>query len=304
MARAQPTIGDYLLLALLAAIFGGSFVLISQASASIPVLSLVAGRLMLALIIFLILMRFVGQTLPAFGRIWISITASAIFGNALPFYLITLGQQKVDAGLAAILISVMPLMTVFLAHFFTADEKINRYKLIGFGLGVIGIVVLIGADKLLSFGTQSTYQFAILAAALCYAINTVIVKSMAKLPRYGTIGAVLLMSVIVILPFALIIERPWQLTFTTHSVVALITLGVVATAFGNFLRFEIAKRQGATFLAQNNYLMPMFGVFWAWLILSQQVPANAIFALVLILVGVAITRMGNKSVQLHKAVRS
>ncbi|MCF6322095.1 MAG: DMT family transporter, partial [Rhizobiaceae bacterium] len=85
-------------------------------------------------------------------------------------------------------------------------------------------------------------------------------------------------------------DMPWQLQITTGSLAALITLGLIATALGNYLRFEIVDRQGATFLAQNNYMMPLFGIFWAWVILSEQPPANALFALLLILLGVAIVR--------------
>ncbi len=294
MDGARPKLSDYGLLTLIAVIFGGSFVLINLALVSIPAATIVAGRLGMAVIIFLAVMWAVGQSLPRSPRIWFNVTASAIFGNALPFFLITWGQKSVDAGLAAILFAVMPLMTIFLAHFFTVDEKLNRYKLLGFLFGLGGVVVLIGFDNLSAIGNQALGQFAILAGALCYAINVIILKSLAGLPRYGTLAAVLLVSFLLTLPLALLYDMPWQLQFTSSSLVALIILGIIATAFGNYLRFEIVDRQGATFLAQNNYMMPLFGVFWAWVILSEQPPLNALFAMVLILAGVAIARFGNK----------
>ena len=67
--------------------------------------------------------------------------AAALFGNSLPFALITWGQVSVDAGLTAILMAIMPLITVLLAHVTTTDEKMNRYKLVGVGCGLIGVVV-------------------------------------------------------------------------------------------------------------------------------------------------------------------
>jgi len=301
--KSAPSFADYGLLILLAAIFGGSFVLISQALVSIPVISVVAGRLVLATVILLVMMRIVGQSLPSSTKTWMLVGASAVAGNALPFFLITWGQESVDAGLAAILIAIMPLMTVFMAHLFTADEKLNRFKLIGILLGLAGIVVLIGFDKLVSFGDQAVRQFALLFAALCYAINALIVKSMSQLPRYSAIAAVLLVSTVLVVPFALVLDRPWQLQVSFGSVIAVVVLGIVATAIGNLLRFEIADRQGATFLAQNNYLMPIFGVFWAWMILAQQPPANALFALGLILSGVAIARMGSGASRVSKPAR-
>jgi len=133
-----------------------------------------------------------------------------------------------------------------------------------------------------------------LGGALCYAINVIILKSIAGLPRYGTLAAMLLISFFLTLPVALVLDMPWQLQFTNRSLIALIILGIVATAFGNYLRFEIVDRQGATFLAQNNYMMPLFGVFWAWLILAEQPPVNTLIALGLILSGVALARRGAK----------
>ena len=84
--------------------------------------------------------RLAGQSLPRDGRIWGLIAASALFGNALPFTLITWGEETIDSGLAAILMAVMPLSTVLLAHVFTRDEPLTLRKSVGVLLGFIGLI--------------------------------------------------------------------------------------------------------------------------------------------------------------------
>ena len=103
MEKSKPRFMDYFLLVTLAAIFGNSFMLVGVIVDEIPSVTLVTLRLTIAALIFLVAMIFVKQKLPAMGRIWIVITGVAVFGNVAPFFLISWGQEKVDAGLAAII---------------------------------------------------------------------------------------------------------------------------------------------------------------------------------------------------------
>ena len=64
-----------------------------------------------------------------------------------------------DAGLTAILMAVMPLNTLVMAHFMTNDEKLNVFKVIGFCLGLLGVAVLIGFDKLATLGDETIRQY-------------------------------------------------------------------------------------------------------------------------------------------------
>lgn len=79
----------------------------------------------------------------------------ALIGNAIPFFLISFGETQVDAGLAAILMSTVPLTTVVLAHFFTHDEKLSTGKVVGVILGTIGVIVLVGPETLSGLGASS-----------------------------------------------------------------------------------------------------------------------------------------------------
>jgi len=289
------TRADYALLVMLAAIFGASFILTNISVRELPPATIVASRVGIAALILYTAARLAGQNLPGFGPIWWPITLTALTGTALPFFLITWGQQRVDAGLAAILMATMPLITLVLAHFFTSDEKLNVFKVIGFCLGLAGVAVLIGVDKLANLGDETIRQYALMGAAVCYAVNALLTKQLVGQPRRATAAALMIVGFVMIVPFSLLLEAPWQLRPSSNALAAVLVLAIVPTALGTLMIFAIVKRQGAAFLSQINFLVPVFGVLWAVLLLSERLPANAIAALALILAGVAIARIRFKT---------
>ncbi len=177
LIRHSPGWVDYLLLVSLALVFGLSFTLTRIAVHEIPPLTIAAGRLLLAFLMFYPLMRLYGQRMPPWGSVWLVVFAAGFFGNALPFTMISWGQIKVEAGLTAIFMAVMPLATILLAHALTEDEKLTRWKLVGVMFGLAGVIVLMGASVLNSLGDDLLRQGAILASAVSYAVNALITRS-------------------------------------------------------------------------------------------------------------------------------
>lgn len=285
---------DYALLLALALIWGSSFLFIKLGVETIPPATLTAFRLGVAAAVMVVIARLAGQSLPHDKRIWALIAASALFGNALPFTLITWGEETIDSGLAAILMAVMPLSTVLLAHVFTRDEPLTLRKSVGVLLGFIGLVILIGPDKLLHLGDDTVRQLAVAAAAFCYGINALVTKHLLDLPRRALVGGVLLASTIMIVPVSLFIESPWHMQPSTVSIAAVILLGIVHTAVTTLMMFALIRRQGASFFSQLNFLVPPFGVLWGAVILAERPPANAYVALGTILLGIACAREQRK----------
>lgn len=291
-AGKTPGFADYGLLFLLASIFGAAFMLITVAGEVFPPATIVALRLGLASGLFVIAMIWAGQRLPSFGSIWVFIALSAILGNGLPFFLVAWGQQEVGAGLAAILTSSTPIMALIVGQVFTEDEKFTLPKFTGVLLGFAGVIVLIGPGNLVSVGDDQLRQYALLFAALCYALNAFVLKKLARLPRLATIAAVMMTSFLIMLPFSLAFDSPLQLEPAFWPIAALVTLGLLSTGAGNLLRFEIVHRQGALFLTQLSYLIPPFGLFWAWLFLGEIPSLKIWIALMLILSGIFVVRWG------------
>ena len=290
MSTGHPGIRDYALLLLLSAIWGSSFLFIKIAVDTVPAVTVTAVRITTGAAILFAAARMAGQKLPSGARVWTAIAAAALFGNALPFSLISWGEEHIDSGLAAILMAVMPLTTVLLAHMFTADEKLSARKVVGVILGFSGLVVLMGPEKLAQLGDETVRQLAVAGAAVCYGINAIITKRLMHLPRRALAAALMMVATAMIVPASLIIDRPWTLQPSMTAWSTMFVLGVFHTAIATLLMFAVIRKQGASFFSQINFLIPIFGVLYGALILAERPSANAYLALALILLGIAVVR--------------
>ncbi len=287
-----PSTYDYACLLLLGLMWGGAFMFTALAVESVPPATTVAGRLVIAAVLLAAIAAALGRQWPRGWRAWALITLSGIVGNALPFTLISWGQEEVPSGPAAILMGIMPLATLVLAHIFTADEKLNRYKIAGVFMGLIGLVVLVGPTKLFGLGENVVRELVIASAAISYGVNTLLTKALMGHDRIGLGAGVMLTSALVMVPVAFILDNPMALTPTVTSASSVLVLGIVQTALAALLMFHVVKRNGATFFSQINYLVPPIGLMYGAVFLSEEVTLNALMALVLIVSGIAIARRG------------
>ena len=295
---ARPNLLDYGLLIGLAAIWGAAFMLVEIGVSSIASWSLTTIRLSIAAVFMVGWAVLKQEALPRNRAFWQLAFFTAVFGNVLPFMLITWGQERIDSGIAAICMATMPLMTLVLAHLSLADDRFARPKFVGVSCGLVGLIILVGPEKLSALGSDTMRLLAVVAAAVCYATNAVLTRKLLRNePRYALAAAVMVLAVVIILPFALWIDRPWHLfgygdgvAPTPQSLAAVVVLGIVQTSIAQIMLFRLIARQGASFFSQVNYFVPVFGVFWGWLVLSEQLPAQALIALAVILSGLAIVR--------------
>ncbi len=284
---------DYGLLILLGAIWGSAFILIKAAVASVPAFNMTLMRLIITVAMMIGLMQWLGDRLPPRGPIWVTVTVSAFFGNALPFLLIAWAEERIEGGVAAILMAPMPLITLLIAHTATRDEKLDRYKLAGIATGVVGVVVLIGVDKLTRLGEDTVRQLAVLGAGCCYAINVVANRGLTGGSVVGNVTAVMIVTLAMLSPIAVL--AGWHFVPTASSLAAIGTLALFSTCIGTLLLVEIIKRQGASFSGQVNFLVPVFSLVWGALLLGERPTLRAMAGLALILAGVAIARRGGWS---------
>ena len=278
----------------LVAIWGSAFMFTRIALESFPPATLVALRLCIGAIVLLAALPLIkGNHLKISRKLLGFFIAMAIIGNSTPFFLISWGQQHVSSGLAGILMAIMPLATLFMAHFFLPNEPLTRRRLAGFALGFAGVVILMGPDALLEIRTAGTTllaQLAILAGALCYAAGTIIARLRPESDDLLTATAVLIIASLLMLPASLAIETPWIKPVTTQAALALLFLGLLATAVATFVYFRLLRMAGATFLSQINYLIPLWALAAGAIFLDETVHWNSLVALVLILGGVALAQ--------------
>lgn len=282
---------DYLLLLLLAAAWGSSFFLIKIAVAAIPPMTVAAGRIAIGAAVLLALLRARGAGLPRRPRAWLKLTAMGAIGIVGPFALIGWGETRIDSGLAAILIALVPFATILLAHLFVPEEPLSAGKLAGLALGFLGVVLLIGPSALRGLGGDLLGQLAIVAAALGYAVTAIVARRPPHLAPEVAAAGMLAAATVIAVPAAALIDRPWTLAPGAVPLAAVGVLGLVSTAGGYILFFRIIARAGAGFASFNNYLVPLMGVFWGAVLLDERIEPRALLTLALILAGVAAPRL-------------
>lgn len=283
---------DFVLLGALAAMWGGSFMLIKLAIDEVPPASIALIRLALASLILFVVAKAYGEKITIRFNAVVYIFLTGLFGNAIPFTLIAWGEKTVDASLASVLMGIMPIATLILAHFLTDDERLTARKLVGVFVGFAGLVVLVGPAVLFRLGDDGIRQLAILAAALSYAVNAVLTKKLLGLPHRAAAAWVLFAGALVMAPVAYTADYPLAATPGSLAITAVCLLGIFPTAIATLAMFEVLHRQGAFFFGQVNFLVPISGVIWAALVLNEQPGLAAYLALAFILTGIGIARGG------------
>jgi drug/metabolite transporter (DMT)-like permease len=292
--RVRHTAYEWTLLFLLVVMWGTSFLFTKIAVASVPPATLVALRLSIAAIVLTVIAYVAGLRLPPPGAIWFRFFSLGFVGNAVPFFLISWGQERIDSGLAGILMAIMPLATLVLAHFWVHGEHMTRRKLAGFALGFVGIVVLTGPEALVQLGGTATdiaRQLAVLGGALCYAVNAIMARRLPAMHVLVVSAGVTLMASALMVPVAVIVDVPWRLSPSALSAAAAVWLGLVSTATATIVYFRIIISAGPTFLSLINYLIPVVALVAGVVILGEQPPLSSVTALVIILSGVAMSQL-------------
>jgi len=284
------TVRNWSLLFALVAMWGSAYMFMKIGLASVAPATLVAGRLVLGALVLYTVMRWRGLALPAPGPRWLPLVALAILGNCLPFFLIAWGQQFIDSALAGILISIMPLATMVLAHFFVAGERVTGARAAGFVVGFSGVVVLMGPAALTGLGAQALAQAAVLGGALCYAGNSVLARRTVAGDFLVASTAVLIVASVLMVPIALWVDHPWTSAPSAASLAAIVWLGLGPTALATILYFRLIAAAGPTFMAIVNYLSPIVALLAGIALMGEHPGTAAVAGLLLILLGIAVSR--------------
>jgi len=190
------------------------------------------------------------------------------------------------------------LATMILAHYFVSGERLNRFKILGFLLGITGVVIVLWPSLLDAHSSLLSALF-ILLATFSYAINAILVK---RLPSYNpvvTAAGVMIISSLVIVPFWLWQDVPWQQSYSLNASLSMLWLGVGPTALATILLFAVISTAGPTFLSYINYVIPIVAYFTGALLLGEAIEWRTLAAMLLIILGIALTR---KRVAAKKAV--
>lgn len=276
---------DWALLAVLSIVWGGSFLFIGVAVRELPPLTIVAVRVVTAALALLVTLRLVRVALPRTRQAWAAFLGMSILNNVIPFTLIVWGQSHIASGLASILNATTPLFTVIVAHYLTVDERLTGQKFAGVIVGFVGVAVMIGAAAFVSLDTSILAQLAILGAALSYGFSGVFGRRFKTMgiPPLATAAGQVTVSSALLLPAALLIDRPWTLAMPgTATIVSLVALGLVSTAFAYLIFFRLLARAGATNVGLVTFLIPVSAILLGVFILGETLAIRHVAGMALI----------------------
>jgi len=285
-----PTLQNWLSVLALGLIWGGTFMVVSIALRGYGPLTVACARTTLGAIALLSLMRIMNRPLPTFDARMIKyLTVIGILNTAVPFALLSWGQQYVASAFAGISMAALPLFVLPLAHIFT-DEKLSTRNMIGVGLGFTGAVVLIGPSVLkIGTGMAPLGQIACIMATVSYAISSIMTRRCPPIDSITMAALLLLVGAMALIPAMLIFEGVPHIADRTATV-AIIFLGFVPTAFAALLRVITIRSAGAVFMTLVNYQVPVWSMIFGAFVLSEVLPLRFFAALALILIGLMISQ--------------
>ena len=296
-SRPKPL--DWGLLALLGLVWGGSFLGVELSLHSLSPLWVAAGRISLAALLLVGATLLIGGGLPPLRsptgrRVWLHCAGMGLFTNAIPFSLLSWGQQVVSSSFAGITMAVVPLFVLPLSHLFVPGERLSRARLTGFLIGFIGVVLLIGGD---GFGTGGAVagiamlpaQIACVAATCCYACGAIITRLCPPVDTMGFAAGGLLCGSLFILPLATLVDGiPADVSATSWA--GVLFLALLPTGLATLILTFVIRRAGPPFLSLVNYQVPVWAVLIGVTVLGEPLPGHFLAALATILIGLAISQ--------------
>lgn len=278
---------------ILAAIWGSSFLLIKIAVDDFGPLLLVSIRLVLASLMLLAFLRLTGRSLPRSRRELGLLMFVGVINTALPFTLITWGEQDIDSGLATVLNATTPLFTLVFAHFVLSDERITPQKVLGLAVGFAGVVVLTSRDVDSSSPNPLSGQLAVLGAAACYGISMVTIRRyLRKMDPFVIAGGSLTFGAIAITVVSLVAASlPARSDLTTEGVIAVLILALANTGIAYFLYYYLIAEWGATQTSLVTYALPPLGLTLGAVLLDETVDWRIALGAALILGGILVVNL-------------
>ncbi|MER9487002.1 EamA family transporter [Mesorhizobium sp. M0563] len=287
MSMKTDTRIELVLLVVLAVLWGASYSFIKIGVATIPPVTLIAARTLIAGGILLALIRWRGLTLPGDATSWRRFAFQACLNSVVPFTLIAWAERSLDAGLATILNATSPIFTFLLTALITPHEPSTMRKLFGVAAGIAGICLVVGAPALGGLGQQLLPQLAVIAATICYAGAAVFGRGFRGLDPMVPAAGSMLCGAAMLIPLSLAFDQPWTLAPSTASILALLGLSVFSTALAFCIYFRLLHTLGSVGTTSQAYLRVPIGVAIGAVFLGESLGPSAWWGMALVVVGVA-----------------
>jgi drug/metabolite transporter (DMT)-like permease len=284
---------SWLDMALLASLWGASFLSIKLALAELPVLTLVAQRVFWAALVLWAYVLWRGFELPRGPRIWAAFAVMGLLNNAIPFGLMAWGQQFIETGLTSIFNAATAVFGVLVAAMVFADERLTPRRLVGVTLAFAGVALAIGLDALRAFDIRSAAQLAVLAGALSYAFAAAWAR--AKLrhlrPEIAAAG-MLTASSAMLLPLAILVDGVPQVPQSPLTFGAIAYVSILGTAVAYLLYYRVVAAAGSGNALIVTLLIPPVAIVLGALVLDERLGPDALAGFAMLALGLVVMNGG------------
>ena len=278
------------LLTILAAAWGASYLFIKVAvEGGLEPATLMCARAVIAALLlfaYICLALGAGRALAELRSSFRSWAILGVVGNAVPFWLVAWGEQHIDSGIAAIAQATVPLFTILLGLRFLPSEPLGRGRMLGLGLGLVGVAVLAGGRPE-GGGWAVAGTFAIVLSSIAYASGSIIgQRSVTGAPGPVLATGAMVSAAVTLAPFALF-QLPDRMP-DGDALLSLLALAVLGTALAQLVLYRMLRLFGGRRTSLVTYVMPGFAIVYGALLLDEEITASALAGLALILAGVGL----------------
>lgn len=283
------TLRNWIMLSVLAAIWGGAFLFAKVAVAEIPPLVLVFFRVAIACAVLLAVLWHQRLLYRLEARLAIPFLVMGLLNNAVPFSLLFAGQTVIGAGLASILNATTPVFTVIVAGVLVRQETLRGHRIAGIVLGVAGVAIMLSSSLSGLASDPLWAQLCCLGAAMSYACAATFAKRFRSLPPQVAATGQLMGSSLIMAPVALVTAGGWTPSDPGLTVwLNVVALGVLATAFAYLIYFRLLAEAGATNASLVTLLVPAVALLFGWLLLGENLGPLQLVGFAVLLCGLVL----------------
>jgi drug/metabolite transporter (DMT)-like permease len=226
---------------------------------------------------------------------WRPLLLLGITNVAIPFFLISWGEQSIDSGVAAVLDATVPIFTILIAHYLLEDDKITLPKMVGLLIGFAGVVVLMSKDLLHASTNSLLGQAAVILASVFYAVNSVYIrKTTEDMPGIVRSTGPLLSASAIMWLATFLFERPVEMPQLGITWIGLLWLGVLGSGLAFTMAFYLIHEIGPTRTTMVTYLFPLGGVTLGVLFLNEQLTWQLITGAILLVLSLVVANQEPK----------
>ena len=289
MTERSITAESWGLLALLATLWGASFLSIRIALDEVPPLTAVAHRVGWATLVLWIYVLLRRLPLPRGRDVWIGFAGRGLLNNVIPFSLMAWGQLYIPSGLTSIFNAATAIFGVLVAAFLLSDENLSKRKAAGVAVGFAGVVTAIGIDSLRAFEITSLAQLAVVAGTISYAFAGVWArKRLSGLAPQVAAAGMLTASTLIMLPLAWFIDGTILLDLQPRTILAIAYYALGATALAYLLYYRVLALAGSGNLMLVTLMIAPIAILLGAVVLGETLNANAYKGFALLALGLII----------------